>query len=100
LAAPAKLTIAITRRTAGLRKGKKCVAPTGKLRRAHAKRCTRTITAGTLTRANVPAGAGGVVFTGRIGHRPLKPHSYKAVLTASNSAGRSNPAGLSFAIVR
>jgi hypothetical protein len=45
-------------------------------------------------------GAGRVGFSGRIGHRPLTPGAYKAVLTASNAGGRSAPVTLSFTIVR
>jgi hypothetical protein len=100
LASTSKLQIAITRRAAGRRSGRRCVAPTEKLRQRHAKRCTRTLTTGTLTRANMPAGAGSVPFTGRIGKRALKPRRYRAVLTASSGAAHSKPVTLAFTIVR
>lgn len=99
LSAVAKVQIVFTRSAQGLRSGHNCVAPTAKLRRAHAKRCTHSIALGTLTRSNVPQGADSVSFSGRIGHTPLKPGSYKATLSASNAGGRSNPVTLSFSVV-
>lgn len=100
LSAPAKLQIAIRRRASGLRSGRRCVAPTATLKRRHAKRCTRTLTVGTLTRARALPGARTLAFSGRLGRRALAPRRYTAVLTASNGAGRSNPVSLAFAIVR
>ena len=100
LSAAAKLQITITSTAAGLRHGHSCLAPTAKLKRAHAKHCTRTLTVGTLTRANEPKGADSVPFSGRIGNQALSPQSYSAVLSASNAGGRSQPVTLSFAIVR
>jgi hypothetical protein len=99
LSAAAKLQIAITRSVPGLRRGRSCLAPTSKLKRAHAKRCTRTLTVGTLTRAHEPAGADSVPFSGRVGHRALTTHGYQAALSASNAAGRSRPVTVSFTIV-
>ena len=100
LSAAAKVQITITRSASGLRRGHSCVAPTTSLRRAHAKRCTRTLKVGTLTRASEPKGADRIAFSGRIGARALRPGSYKAVLNASNAGGRSTPVTLSFIIVR
>jgi YVTN family beta-propeller protein len=100
LSAPAKLQIAITRLAPGLRHGRGCLAPTAKLKRAHAKRCTRTLIIGTLTRASEPPGADRVSFSGRIGHRALSPGPYSAALRASNAAGRSKPLTLSFTVLR
>ena len=100
LSAPAKLQIAIRRRASGLRSGRRCVAPTATLKRRHAKRCTRTLTVGTLMRARALPGARSLAFSGRIGRRALAPRRYTAVLTASNGAGRSNPVSLAFVIVR
>jgi hypothetical protein len=99
LGAPAKLQITITRSAPGLRHGRGCLAPTGKLRRKHAKRCTRTLTVGTLTRASEPKGADSIAFSGRLGHRALSPQPYKAVLGASDAAGRSVPVTLAFVVV-
>ena len=100
LTAAASLRIAITRAAAGLHRGRSCVAPTRKLRRAHAKRCTRTLTLGVLTRANLSAGAHTIAFSGRIGRRALSPRAYAALLAASNGDGRSSPVELRFLVVR
>ncbi len=100
LSATARVQITFTRLAAGLRRGRKCLAPSAKLRRAHAKRCTRTLTVGTLTRSSRPKGANRVAFSGRIGHRAISPRHYKAVLSASNAGGRSTPVTLSFTVVR
>jgi hypothetical protein len=100
LSAAAKLQITITRTAAGLRHGKRCLAPSSRLRRAHARKCTRTLTLATLTRASERQGADRVAFSGRIGPRALTPRGYRATLRASNAAGRSRPATLSFTIVR
>ncbi len=99
LSAAASLTIAITRTAAGFREGRDCVRPNVRLARAHAKRCTRTLTVGTLTRANELQGTDSVGFSGRIGSSALVPHDYKAILTASNSTGRSSPVTLAFVVV-
>jgi hypothetical protein len=89
----------MTRTAQGLREGGNCVRPSARLARAHAKRCTRTLTVGTLTRANELQGTDSVGFSGRIGSRTLGPHDYKAILTASNSTSRSKPVTLAFEVV-
>ncbi len=98
LSAAAKLQITITRTASGLRHGHSCLAPSAKLKRAHAKRCTRTLTAGTLTRGSEAKGADKIAFSGRFGSRALSPRSYNAVLTASNTNGSSKPVTLSFTV--
>jgi hypothetical protein len=100
LSASAKLQITIFRSTPGLRKGRLCRTPSTKLERAHAKRCMRTLTVGTLTRASEALGGDSISFSGRIGHRALRPGTYTATLNASNTAGRSGPVTLRFTIVR
>jgi hypothetical protein len=100
LSAAAQLQVTITRAAGGLRRDHSCVAPSAKLRRAHAKRCTRTLTLGTLTPAGEPAGADSLAFSGRIGTRALAAGTYNVVLSASNAAGHSKPVKLGFAIVR
>lgn len=100
LSAAAKVQITITRSVGGLRRGRSCVAPTTKLRRAHARRCSRTQTVGKLIRAKLHVGSNTVVFSGRIGARPLSPRAYKAILSASNAGGRARPVTLAFTIVR
>jgi hypothetical protein len=100
LSALARVQITITRSAKGLRRGRGCVAPTSKLKQAHAKGCTRTLTVGKLTRSNLRAGTNAIVFSGRIGKRALSPGTYKALLSASNVGGRSRPVALSFTVVR
>jgi len=95
-AATVKITIA--QRLAGRRRGKRCVAPTRKLRKA--KKCTRISTRGTLTRIS-KTGANRVAFSGRIGSRKLSPGSYQATLTASDSAkNTSRGRTIAFSIVK
>lgn len=100
LSAAAKLQVVITRPAPGLRHGRSCLKPTAKLEREHAKHCTRTLSIATLTRANEPAGADSVHFSGRIGHTALSPRAYTAVLGASDADGRSKPVPLAFVVVR
>jgi hypothetical protein len=100
LSALASVQLTITHSAKGLRRGRSCVVPTKKLTRAHAKSCTRTLTVGALTRANMRAGADAIPFSGRIGSRPLRPGAYRVVLSASNAGGRSPPVPLSFTVVR
>ncbi len=100
LSTQATLQIKLTQTASGLRRGRSCRAPSPRLRRVHAKPCTRTLNLYTLTRANEPAGADSMPFSGRIAHRALSPRSYMAVLTASNTAGHSKPAALGFTVVR
>jgi hypothetical protein len=100
LSALAKVKISITHAGSGLRSGHRCVAPTTKLRRAHARRCTRTIADGTLTRAHLKAGKASVPFSGRIGRRALRPGRYTATISATNGSGSTKPVRLRFTIVR
>lgn len=98
LSEPAKLAIAIAKRLPGRRRGKSCVKPSAKLRKA--KRCTRLSGFGTLTRVS-RAGVNSVAFSGRIGRRALKPGRYQATLTATDAAGnRSGPRVVSFKVAR
>jgi hypothetical protein len=73
----------IDRLAPGRRVGKRCVAPTRRLRRRRA--CTRFVRAGTLTRT-LPAGRRSIAFSGRIGRRALRVGSYRAVVTAVDAA--------------
>jgi hypothetical protein len=100
LSETANLRISIRHVVAGRRRGHRCVASTASPRRAHARICTRTAIVGSLVRANLPRGADGVPFSGRIGRRPLRPGPYAAVLTASNAGGRSRPVTVLFVIAR
>jgi hypothetical protein len=100
LSGPAKLELVITHNAPGLRRGRKCVAATGGLRRKHAKRCTRTLIAGSLTRSHEAPGTDRLAFSGRVGRRALAPGAYEATITASNAGGRSKAKTLAFTIVK
>ncbi len=100
LSQPATVRITIVQRLSGERRGRRCVAPSRRLRRARrARRCTRALTRGTLTRTS-SQGANSVVFSGRIGSRALSPGTYVATLVATDSIGYSSkPKTVSFKIV-
>lgn len=95
----AKLQIVFQHATGGLRSGARCVAPTAKLRRKHARRCTRTLTVGTLIRAHEGAGPDSLAFSGRIGSKALSPGAYRALFSASAGGLTSTPVALSLTIV-
>jgi len=98
LSEAATVKIAISQRLAGRRKGKRCVAPTRKLRKA--KKCTRVAARGTLTRTS-RQGKNSVAFSGRIGSRKLSPGSYQATLTATDAAkNTSRGKTITFRIVK
>ncbi|MDQ6928787.1 MAG: hypothetical protein M3159_09045, partial [Actinomycetota bacterium] len=78
-------------------KGKGCVTPTRKLRKA--KHCTQVVVRGTLTRIS-HAGANSVAFTGRIGSKALKPGSYQATLTATVNSLTSKAQTITFRVVK
>jgi hypothetical protein len=99
LSRPAALRIAFTHAVAGLRSGGRCRAPTQRLRRAHARRCTRTLVVGAIARAHEHQGSDSVSFSGRIGHKPLTPGSYRAVLVASTEGAVSEPVALLFVVL-
>jgi hypothetical protein len=96
LRAPAKVTIAITRRARGVRHGKRCVSTRG----AHGRRCTRAVKVGALTRANLQNGSNAIAFSGRIGRRALRPGAYKETIRARNAKGGSKPVAVRFSVVK
>lgn len=99
LSEAATVRIAIERRETGRKRGGKCVKPTRALRSA--KRCTRFVKAGALTRRDLAAGKRSVAFSGRIGRKALKPGSYRAVLTATDRGGKAGkPVRLAFRVAR
>ena len=92
------MKIAIARALPGKRKAKKCVKPTAKLKKA--KRCTRYVTVGVLTRKGA-AGANRAAFSGRIKQRKLAPGRYRATLVAADAGGlKSAPARVGFRVLR
>jgi hypothetical protein len=95
-AASVKLTFA--RSVAGRRVHGRCVGRTRPNRRA--RRCTRTVGAGTLVFANAHAGANRIAFQGRLGHGArLRPGRYTVTIVATNAGGRSPAKRLAFTIV-
>ena len=98
LKAPAKITVAITHPTPGVRDGKRCVASPA-TRRARGRICTHAVKVGTLTRANLPSGPNTIACSGRIARRALSPGAYKAILSARNAKGRSKPTTVAFSVV-
>jgi CSLREA domain-containing protein len=79
LSAAGKVVLTVTKPAAGKRSGKRCVAPTRKLRGA--RRCIRQVTLpGTVTK-NGAAGLNVLRFSGRLRGRALPPGRYTLVLT-------------------
>jgi hypothetical protein len=94
----ATVKIAISQRLAGRRKGSRCVAPTRSRRKA--KKCTRVLSRGTLTRTS-HQGQNSVAFSGRIGSKALRPGNYQATITATDVAkNTSKPKTISFRVVK
>lgn len=94
----ATVRIVIAQRASGQRAGKRCIAPSRKRRRA--RRCSRLIQRGTLTRIS-HQGANSIAFSGRIGSRPLAPGTYEATLTATDPArNTSKPKTVFFTIIK
>ncbi len=86
----ARVRMRVERALAGKRRGRSCVKPTRRLRRARS--CTRYVSAGTITASGRP-GANRVPFTGRIGRRALRPGRYRLTVTAIDPArNASKPA--------
>lgn len=94
LSEPATVTITIAEKRSGRTKksgGKsRCVAQTKKNRKA--KRCTFYTTRATLTRKDLLAGSRSIQFTGRFKGKALKPASYRATVTAQDSAKNNGKA--------
>src|SRR3954454_272889 len=97
LSEQARVVITIFRKQAGRRRGRACVKPTPKLRRATP--CLRSARKGALSRSGA-AGANSVKFSGRLGTKALPVGSYSLTLLASDPAGnKSRPASVNFEIV-
>jgi hypothetical protein len=93
----ADVTITIQRRAAGRRSGGRCKKPTRRLRKRPA--CVRYVKKGALV-PGLKAGRHSIAFSGRIGHKALKPARYRALLVARNAGGKSKSVKLSFRVVR
>lgn len=125
LSEPARTTIAIERRVAGLRLGRRCRVATRSVKRRVARQLARKVRRrkgrararrlralkkrrtcaaykrrGTLTR-NGKAGRNSLAFSGRIGRRALKPGRYRATFRATDAAGnRSAARRITFRVVK
>jgi hypothetical protein len=100
LSEAARVTLTVQRRANGLRSGRRCLAPSAKLRRAKAKRCSRFAAAGTLARGG-RSGANAIAFSGRIGRRALPVGRYRLTATAVDGAGnRAAALSTAFTVVR
>jgi hypothetical protein len=89
----APVTFTVTRRVAGVRKGKRCarIPRRGPGKR---RRCTRTITAGSFRHLS-PVGANRIRFAGRVRGRRLAPGRYRLSATAG-----ARPQTAAFTVVR
>lgn len=85
LSAAATVRFDMLAETKGRRAGGKCRKPTRANRRG--KRCVRLVRRGTFRRT-APAGRSRVVFTARLGKRPVKPGRYRLRATPSDAVGR------------
>jgi hypothetical protein len=94
---PATVSFSFTRRASGRSVRGKCVAKSPK--NAEHKTCKRTVADDTLSFTG-NSGSNKVIFAGRISRsNRLKPGNYTLTITATNAAGHSAPAHLTFTIV-
>jgi hypothetical protein len=85
-------------RLATIKRKHVCVAQTK--HNTKLRKCTRTVTAGTVS-LKAPSGTDQIVFQGRITPRnKLKPGTYTVTVTATNAAGSSKPRSLKFTILK
>jgi hypothetical protein len=89
----------VTRKAAGVKSGKRCVAPPKSKHHKKLKKCTRTITVGRFSTSAV-AGADTLRFSGRVGGKKLRPGTYELVANASDATGKSVPETTGFRIVK
>jgi hypothetical protein len=94
----ASVTFAFTQQATGRKVKGKCVAQTRANRRKRV--CQRSVAAGTLSFPG-HTGSNRLTFQGRIARsQTLRPGAYTLVVTATDAGGRSQPARLTFTIVR
>ncbi len=93
-----QVSFAFTRQAPGRKVRGKCRRKTRKNRRH--RPCKRSLKAGTLNFTG-HAGTNRVAFQGRIaGRKKLKPGTYRLNVTATNTAGTSDPQSLGFRVVK
>jgi hypothetical protein len=94
----ATIRIAFERSEPGRRKGRRCVKPTRKNRKA--RKCKRWVPRGSIQRLAGP-GPVEIAFSGRIGTKALQPGSYRALVTAQDAAGNTSAQNtLTFKVVK
>ncbi|WP_217923243.1 choice-of-anchor Q domain-containing protein [Miltoncostaea oceani] len=88
LSAAGPVVLTVRKAAAGTRSGRRCVAPTRRLR--NAKRCVRQVTlAGRVTR-QAQAGLNAIRFTGRLRGRALPAGAYTLVVTLPDVGARAS----------
>ena len=87
LAQPGRLHVLLERVLPGRRKNGVCVAPTAKLRRAGARRCSRFIAVSSFTRVGLGAGVAKVSISGRSGGHRRRSGTYRVTLTHLSATG-------------
>jgi hypothetical protein len=98
ITAAAAVTFTVERSQKGRKKGKKCVAPTKKNKKA--RKCTRFVKVkGSFTHNGV-AGKNTFKFSGRMRGKKLKPGSYRLNAVATGASGTSKLKRKNFKIVR
>jgi len=97
----ATVAIKVERLSRGRLSGRTCRKETAKLRRRHAKPCTRGTKVTIVKATGMKAGAGRAKFSGKVRKRTLKPGSYRATLVATDAAGNaSKPVATKFFVKR
>ena len=97
LSEAATVTVTVTRRLSGRRRGRACIKP----RRGLKQSCTRLQMIARLTGVRTAAGRNRVPFTARLAGRALKPGSYALTLVATDAAGNpAKPAAVTVTVLR
>jgi hypothetical protein len=95
---PTTTTFSVTQQQAGVKHGKRCVAPPKHATGKPVKHCTRTVTLGTFTRADSD-GANSFQFTGRVNGHKLKQGAYQlSGIPTSPSDVKGTPSTIPFHI--
>jgi hypothetical protein len=97
VSASATVTITIKRLLPGVMRGHSCV-PSATAGPADTRRCTRSVSVGSIARSLALAGDHSIPFRGVVGHGKLLAGSYVASITANNDNGRSEPVSMPFTI--
>lgn len=96
---PSKTTLTVQRGARGVRRGKRCVAPTKHGSAKGAKTCKRFVSVGSFSHSDASAGAVSFHFTGRIRGKKLRPGRYRLQAIGTSAAGKGTAAVATFRIV-